>query len=148
MAKRQAHCLDCGYDLRGLETARCPECGRDFDPRNPTTFGTRADNVDHRYVRVAAALLATTLVATGVLGLAALLGQTNATWTIWPMSISLLALVAAFVVAFLADWRSKSTPRRSPRRRQLNLAILFCVLAILVVIVAGLLLPPLTSGGR
>ena len=25
-------CLECGYDLRGQEQARCPECGREFDP--------------------------------------------------------------------------------------------------------------------
>ncbi len=26
-------CGGCGYDLRGLPEARCPECGRPFDPR-------------------------------------------------------------------------------------------------------------------
>lgn len=26
-------CLKCGYDLRGQEIARCPECGEAFDER-------------------------------------------------------------------------------------------------------------------
>lgn len=25
-------CVPCGYDLRGLDEPRCPECGRPFDP--------------------------------------------------------------------------------------------------------------------
>jgi hypothetical protein len=28
-------CLRCGYDLRGLEARRCPECGLPFDPDAP-----------------------------------------------------------------------------------------------------------------
>ena len=31
-------CLDCNYPLHALPMPRCPECGRDFDPRNPATF--------------------------------------------------------------------------------------------------------------
>jgi hypothetical protein len=29
-------CVDCGYDLRGIGTLRCPECGTDYDPAAPT----------------------------------------------------------------------------------------------------------------
>lgn len=32
-------CLQCGYDLRGLSSERCPECGRPFDASVPETFG-------------------------------------------------------------------------------------------------------------
>ena len=32
------HCLDCGYDLRGLPKNRCPECGREFDPEDCRTY--------------------------------------------------------------------------------------------------------------
>src|SRR5687768_6677880 len=28
-------CLRCGYELRGLEACRCPECGLAFDPDLP-----------------------------------------------------------------------------------------------------------------
>lgn len=31
-------CLQCGYDLRNLESHRCPECGRAFDPTKPSTY--------------------------------------------------------------------------------------------------------------
>jgi len=34
-----AVCLQCGYLLRGLPEMRCPECGRAFDPNDPSTFG-------------------------------------------------------------------------------------------------------------
>jgi hypothetical protein len=35
-------CLSCGYDLRNLTEHRCPECGREFDPNDPSTFEARA----------------------------------------------------------------------------------------------------------
>src|SRR2546421_12761742 len=31
-------CWECGYSLRGLESRRCPECGRGFDPNDPATM--------------------------------------------------------------------------------------------------------------
>ncbi len=34
-----AVCLGCGYRLRGLSEAVCPECGREFDPADSGTFG-------------------------------------------------------------------------------------------------------------
>ena len=34
-----AVCSDCGYRLRGLSEAVCPECGREFDPADSGTFG-------------------------------------------------------------------------------------------------------------
>jgi AAA family ATP:ADP antiporter len=33
-------CLKCDYDLRNLTESRCPECGSQFNPRNPDTFKT------------------------------------------------------------------------------------------------------------
>jgi hypothetical protein len=33
-----ASCLGCGYALRGLPEARCPECGRRFNPIAPSTM--------------------------------------------------------------------------------------------------------------
>ncbi len=33
-----ASCLGCGYSLRGLPEAVCPECGRAFIPDDPTTY--------------------------------------------------------------------------------------------------------------
>ncbi|MHC4066328.1 MAG: hypothetical protein ACYSUI_17765 [Planctomycetota bacterium] len=35
-------CLGCSYNLEGLPENRCPECGRPFDPDDPSTFLARA----------------------------------------------------------------------------------------------------------
>jgi hypothetical protein len=32
------YCRGCGYDLRKLDTTRCPECGRGFDPADHKTY--------------------------------------------------------------------------------------------------------------
>jgi len=32
------YCLGCYYNLRGLTSDRCPECGRFFNPAHPQTF--------------------------------------------------------------------------------------------------------------
>jgi hypothetical protein len=34
----ERYCLACGYILAGSPSARCPECGRTFDPADPATF--------------------------------------------------------------------------------------------------------------
>lgn len=34
----EARCLTCGYLLRGLPEPVCPECAREFDPADPTTY--------------------------------------------------------------------------------------------------------------
>jgi len=46
-------CWECDYALRGLPTPRCPECGRAFDPADPTTMnmGTRIGPVARRLMR-------------------------------------------------------------------------------------------------
>ncbi len=36
-------CLDCHYNLSKLPEHRCPECGREFDPKNRRTFFSHAD---------------------------------------------------------------------------------------------------------
>ncbi|QQE11741.1 hypothetical protein JD969_20035 [Planctomycetota bacterium] len=36
--KRAKFCLDCGYDLRGILTRRCPECGKYFNPNDFNTY--------------------------------------------------------------------------------------------------------------
>ena len=41
--KPSRHCLMCDYLLLGLETNRCPECGREFDPHDPATYRTKPE---------------------------------------------------------------------------------------------------------
>ena len=35
------YCKKCEYDLRGQEALRCPECGRGFDPYDPSSYYDR-----------------------------------------------------------------------------------------------------------
>ncbi len=42
-ADPSVECPGCGYSLRGLTTARCPECGEPFDPRFLTVYQREAD---------------------------------------------------------------------------------------------------------
>ncbi len=37
---RTTLCLTCEYDLSATRTCRCPECGREFDSEDPSTFET------------------------------------------------------------------------------------------------------------
>jgi hypothetical protein len=61
-------CISCGYVLTGLESDRCPECGRPFDAGDPRTFTFKPPFVAWWYwtpgVLLAALLAATLGVAT------------------------------------------------------------------------------------
>ena len=51
------YCLACEYDLNGLETGNCPECGRAFEPADPDSFLVTASRARRkRYYAVAGAL--------------------------------------------------------------------------------------------
>jgi hypothetical protein len=55
------YCGHCFYDLRGLPEARCPECGRTFDPRYARTFTlvSRSDRLRKTAQRTLNSLLQT-----------------------------------------------------------------------------------------
>jgi hypothetical protein len=42
-------CLRCNYVLAGLPEPRCPECGLDFNPSDPTTYTTKPPFIFWRY---------------------------------------------------------------------------------------------------
>ena len=58
-------CLSCNYDLRNLPEHRCPECGREFDPNDASTFlsepvrseRARWESLDSMYILAAIVLL-------------------------------------------------------------------------------------------
>ena len=63
------YCRKCGYALRGLSEARCPECGRGFDPGNPRTTRRRPPRRGMRWVwRAGFALLTLVLLLAGAWG--------------------------------------------------------------------------------
>lgn len=47
-------CLECQYELRGLEGRVCPECGREFDPGDARTFTSAGlqERMQRRTVRL------------------------------------------------------------------------------------------------
>src|SRR5262245_38374422 len=44
-----ARCIGCGYLLHGLTDARCPECGRPFDPLDSESFTTKLPYVRWKF---------------------------------------------------------------------------------------------------
>ena len=63
------YCRKCGYELRGLTTPRCPECGRTFDPANPRTYRRRPIQRWHRHVKRAVIVLMTPIIFLAVVWL-------------------------------------------------------------------------------
>jgi len=45
------YCIDCQYSLRGLTSNACPECGRPFNPDNPTSYLRTAEEPERRRIR-------------------------------------------------------------------------------------------------
>lgn len=48
------YCLNCRYELRGLTSNRCPECGRAFDPNLASTYSrypSRSKELEDRVYR-------------------------------------------------------------------------------------------------
>lgn len=54
---QDAICIGCGYPLRGLPSETCPECGRVFQPADPSSYTRQSEKV-HRLSRSALCLLA------------------------------------------------------------------------------------------
>jgi heme A synthase len=58
-------CRRCGYELRGLATPRCPECGIGFNPDDPGTFSRtplpRSLRLERRIAKMAIANIGFTI---------------------------------------------------------------------------------------
>lgn len=69
-----AVCRGCGYRLRGLPRAVCPECSRAFDPSDPTTFLPRPRRVMARRVAKILGVVALLVLAYALFGPRGMLG--------------------------------------------------------------------------
>ena len=103
-------CLGCGYALRGLSDARCPECGRTFDPFDGKTM--RVPGLLHKpppkELPFSVAMIIYAVIA-AVVGAGGLLGAS--------MGVTLMALIA-WAVIFGAWWGRKPWERRVLARGQ------------------------------
>jgi hypothetical protein len=82
-------CITCGYVLLGLESRRCPECGREFDPADPRTVTLKPPFVSARYWMPGMALAGALAVVIGV-ALVATAGYGVAVSIVLPVCIGTL----------------------------------------------------------
>ncbi len=103
LSRHEPRCLDCAYSLKGLESMRCPECGRGFDPADAATYS--AQTLDSRRLLVRA-ILGFALCLMMVLGLLVgfdgsdLLGDQSGTMV--GVFLSLLSVV--WVIGPIVGW--------------------------------------------
>jgi len=131
VAARDVECPDCGYNLRGLQGKRCPECGAAVGWGAFAAWGPRSEP---RLFRAAeAGLITGAVLAFGILALRA-----------WPAAMSgqaapMVATIGVPMVSILATglWlRRRRQVARWPRRDQGRAATLAWVLAAVLAIVA------------
>jgi hypothetical protein len=136
------HCLNCGYDLRGLPENRCPECGRAFDPGNPATFAPAQRAVQQPW-RVAGVLATIAVVVLTVVGFFAIAGN-GPSFNSWLLAgwIFLVGLLASMMGACRANMTASAVmtslfvgavfgPSCAPQYWAIFLAILVANIALL-----------------
>lgn len=95
------HCLDCEYRLQGLDAVRCPECGRDFDPADASTFGARRRG-PRALVGFGLAILVLGLTVLGLWLTVPLEGLQSRVFAFW--LVFGVGLAMGFAAAVLAGW--------------------------------------------
>jgi hypothetical protein len=50
------YCRNCGYNLTGLQSDKCPECGIEFDAQDPSTFRMNAPKNRQTHILIASYL--------------------------------------------------------------------------------------------
>jgi hypothetical protein len=103
-------CLSCKYDLRNLTSGakhRCPECGRAFDPKDPTTFDTGRYRAPPTIVIVAMGLcLCVVFVMTCKIGLEIDKPEVFIASAVGLVaSVAIVAIFSLFHIAHFAAWK-------------------------------------------
>jgi hypothetical protein len=115
------YCLNCAYALSGVESRRCPECGTDFNPRNPRTFRAelRGPWWKSIWVRVPASFLAVFITGIGLIAAADLAG------------------LADEMIAFLAGGVFLVPPLLRPTRGAWIIGVIGSIVGVLVFMAAS-----------
>jgi len=128
-------CLSCRYSLVGLERGECPECGREFDPGDRSTFGPRtfAERFDHLVLPPALAWVMVLLAVTLLVLFSSPDGRLRDSIDlvpvvfVWFWSLVMCAAVAVVAIRFICDHK----PRQPSNWRSL---ILFAITGVLYVV--------------
>jgi hypothetical protein len=118
-------CLSCRYALTGIVSNRCPECGRAFDPNDPSTTSPRASALTSPSL---AQLSQITIVGCGVIaGIAFVFSATGFN----PLILWLCAVPTAPIL--LLSLVAAALPSLSLSRRLRILGVLFPILFVSIV---------------
>jgi hypothetical protein len=134
-------CPDCGYDLRGLPSGQCPECGRAFDPSDPASYLGRP--LSGRTLLVEAVVAIVLLLGVLLLGWLADRGLPVIESFYWfwviagPFSL-IMSFVIACSVALSSVRALRGTPPWFVHRRSLIAALVLASLLLVVFLVAFL----------
>lgn len=118
LADRDAPCPACGYNLRGLEGARCPECGAELTLAGVKTGESAPDPFLHGVLFLLILLGATMVVASGIalVVLASGIGFSSPAYQFRLLTQGLVLLVPAAVAWAWSRW-SPLLREAAPERR-------------------------------
>ena len=116
-------CRGCDYPLRGLTEHRCPECGRPFDPSDPTTMnlGRPIGRLGRLFLRP----IGWPTVALAVLAMLGVLWMSR-----WPAGGPVFGLVDVHYVRWVLTWQRE-------QGRWPSLDLLFVVSTAIAIVVAA-----------
>ncbi len=139
-SQEMMHCLNCGYNLRGLPENRCPECGQPFNPDDSETYRSRP--------RSGSVLLWLSLLSVALFALPlAAAGLADAKVIRIPFFLSGLGsamMVCGLVLALVTTSRSVRVlrqPRGLLARRRAAIAALLISLVVFCAFAAALIMP-------
>ena len=131
MESTQLHerfCLSCRHSLRGIDSRRCPECGREFDLDDTSTTAASASRFNlENNAEVARKLVWIGTTATIVFAFISAVGTDRV--IIWMIGVLLTALAIPMVMCV---WTVAFWPRTPFSRRYRMLAIIVPILALLI----------------